>query len=86
MNPEDIQFPVVCHYKVIALDRPGMQSDIEKVLSIHDLSMFTFHLEVETYTWEVLPEEMRLPINDSIVRELQWVLNILKHESTNKAD
>lgn len=62
------------------------QSDIEKVLSIHDLSMFTFHLEVETYTWEVLPEEMRLPVNESIVRELQWVLNILKHESTNKAD
>lgn len=57
------------------------QSDIEKVLSIHDFSMLTFHLEIETYTWEVLPEEMRLPINDSIVREIQWVIEILKHES-----
>ncbi len=61
------------------------QSDIEKVLSIHEVSMFTFHLEVETYTWEVLPEEMRLPVNDSIVRELEWVLSILKHESINQA-
>lgn len=58
------------------------QSDIERVLSIHDLAMFTFHLEIETYTWEVLPEEMRLPLNESIVREIQWVVNILKHQST----
>lgn len=62
------------------------QSDIRKVLSLHEYSMFTFHLEIETYTWEVLPEEMRLPINESIAREIQWVLNILKHEPTNQAD
>jgi hypothetical protein len=58
------------------------QADIEKVLSIHDRNMVTFHLEVETYTWEVLPEDMRLPLNESIIREMQWVLNIIKHEST----
>jgi hypothetical protein len=58
------------------------QHDIEKVLAIHDVSMFTFHLEVETYTWEVLPEEMRLPVAESIVRELQWVINIIKHEAS----
>jgi len=58
------------------------QQDIEKVLSIHDQSMFTFHLEIETYTWEVLPEGMRLPIADSIIREIQWVIDIIKHEST----
>lgn len=61
------------------------QADIEKVLSIHDLAMFTFHLEIETYTWEVLPNEMRLPINESIVREIQWVIDILKHERTGQA-
>ena len=57
------------------------QADIQKVLAIQDHSMFTFHLEIETYTWEVLPQEMRLPIADSIIRELQWVLGIIKHES-----
>jgi putative lipoic acid-binding regulatory protein len=31
LNPEDIQFPVTCFFKVIAVDRPGMQSDLEKV-------------------------------------------------------
>lgn len=32
------------------------------------------HLEVETYTWDVLPEEFRnVPIEDAIVRELRFV-------------
>lgn len=31
MDPEEIKFPVVCYYKVIAVDREGMLADIEKV-------------------------------------------------------
>ena len=49
------------------------QSDIEKVLSIQKQEPFTQYLEVETYTWEVLPKDMRLPLQESIVRELEWV-------------
>lgn len=30
-------------------------------------------LEVETYTWEVLPNDIRLELADSIIRELRWV-------------
>jgi len=33
----------------------------------------TKHLEVETYTWEVLPRELKIPLVDSVVRELIWV-------------
>jgi hypothetical protein len=62
------------------------QSDIEKVLAIHAHSMFSFHLEIETYTWEVLPEQLRLPVTESIAREIQWVLDILKHESTSRRE
>ena len=58
--------------------------EIEKVLAIHEATPFTFHLEIETYTWEVLPTEMRLPIGESIVRELKWVINVLKHEAAEK--
>jgi hypothetical protein len=54
------------------------QNDIEQVLSLHQKQPFTSHLEIETYTWEVLPAEMRLPIDDSIIRELQWVNGLLK--------
>jgi hypothetical protein len=32
------------------------------------------HLEIETYTWGVLPSHLRLDIVDSIEREYRWVL------------
>ena len=35
------------------------------------------HLEMETYTWEVLPAAMRLPIGDQLVREYAWTLGAL---------
>lgn len=35
------------------------------------------HLEMETYTWEVLPPAMRLPIEDQLVREYAWTLDAL---------
>jgi hypothetical protein len=31
------------------------------------------HLEVETYTWEVLPPTLKVDLGQSIVRELNWV-------------
>ncbi len=49
------------------------QSDIVKVLQLQREKPFSDFLEVETYTWEVLPKEMRLPLKDSIGRELEWV-------------
>ncbi|MEO6569455.1 MAG: hypothetical protein ABIO94_11885, partial [Opitutaceae bacterium] len=35
------------------------------------------HLEMETYTWEVLPAALRLPIGDQLVREYEWTLGAL---------
>lgn len=31
------------------------------------------HLEVETYTWEVLPDDMKTDVQECVVRELSWV-------------
>jgi hypothetical protein len=49
----------------------------EQVINI--LSMFDdidcSHWEVETYTWHLLPKELKLPLVESIVRELEWVLS-----------
>ncbi len=54
------------------------QADIVQVLAIlKEKPHLTQHLEVETYTWEVLPQEMRLTISASIARELQWVRNVI---------
>jgi hypothetical protein len=35
------------------------------------------HLEIETYTWSVLPAAVRLDLTDSIEREYRWVLGQL---------
>ena len=51
------------------------QSDIIEVLNLQKNKPFTNHLEVETYTWEVLPEQLKLPITQSISKELQWVID-----------
>jgi len=53
------------------------QNEIKDVLSLQKISPFTTQMEVETYTWEVIPKELRLPLQDSIIRELQWVKQIL---------
>ena len=49
------------------------QTEIVKTLAVHRATPFTQHLEVETYTWGVLPTDMQKPIGESIVREMQWV-------------
>jgi len=53
------------------------QEDIIEVLKIQNNRPFTGHMEVETYTWEVLPEALKAPIRESIVRELNWVRELL---------
>jgi len=37
----------------------------------------TSHLEIETYTWDVLPAELKTSSVDSIAREYEWVLDVL---------
>lgn len=54
------------------------RQDIIDVLDIWREKNFTNHLEVETYTWDVLPNDMRTDIVQSIVRELEWVLVTLE--------
>lgn len=67
------------HFHVpISIDRIGnlqsTQKDILEVLDIQKKHPFTSHLEVETYTWEVLPEGLKIPVADSIIKELNWVI------------
>jgi hypothetical protein len=68
------------HFHVpVSTDRIGQlystRDDIIQVLNIQKKDPFTSHLEVETYTWEVLPEGMKIPITQSIINELDWVIN-----------
>ncbi len=53
------------------------QNDIIKALDLWKELGYSQHLEVETYTWSILPKELQTDITNSITRELQWVLEQL---------
>ena len=54
------------------------QEEIKTVLQSWKTEAFTGHLEVETYTWQILPEGLKQELDLSIIREMQWVLNELQ--------
>ncbi len=54
------------------------QTFLATLLERHARRSISRHLEVETYTWDVLPEEFRNEsVDDAIVRELTWVTDTL---------
>lgn len=72
------------HFHVpVFIDHYGLlsstQADIREVLQLQVKQPFTRHLEIETYTWDVLPADLKLPMDQSVSRELSWVLQQLKY-------
>jgi hypothetical protein len=67
------------HFHVpIFLDRmehfSTTQDFLSDILALHREQPISDHLEVETYTWDVLPERYRsTPVAEAIARELAWV-------------
>ncbi|MEO0835315.1 MAG: metabolite traffic protein EboE [Cyanobacteria bacterium J06642_3] len=57
------------------------QDHILKLLNMLPCDSIGQHLEIETYTWEVLPQELKLDIVTSIEREYQWVLSNISQQS-----
>ena len=53
------------------------QDQIIKVLEYLKTAKITNHLEIETYTWDVLPDALKLELTESIIREINWVKNAL---------
>nr|WP_285903402.1 metabolite traffic protein EboE [Arenibacter sp. H213] len=53
------------------------QDQILKVLELLKKNQFSDHLEIETYTWDVLPEDLKMELSQSIVREIEWLKNKL---------
>lgn len=55
------------------------QAFLRDILAIHRQDPISDHLEVETYTWDVLPAQYRgEPMDVAIARELNWVLGQLR--------
>jgi hypothetical protein len=75
-NPAVAEWRAHFHVPISAKNFDLLQStqdDIVEVLQMQKQKKFTQHLEVETYTWEVLPHALKLPLQDSIIQELDWV-------------
>lgn len=55
-------------------DFSSTQSDIINVLEEIKKHPVCSHLEVETYTWDVLDKDLRQELSSSITREMDWVI------------
>ena len=51
------------------------QDTIKDVLDYIKEHNVTEHLEIETYTWEVLPAALKIELSDCIVREMEWLVD-----------
>jgi sugar phosphate isomerase/epimerase len=73
----DCEWRVHFHVPVFMEELDGFSSTqpfVREMLARHRLQARTPHLEVETYTWAVLPAQAReVPIEEAIARELLWV-------------
>lgn len=54
------------------------QDYVRQVIDLATASPFTTHLEIETYTWDVLPAGLKVDLLESIAREYEWVLGHLR--------
>ena len=55
------------------------QDFLRQILTLHRQAPISPHLEVETYTWDVLPVRYReVGIASAVARELAWTLDQLR--------
>ena len=55
------------------------RSDIDDAVAVHAMTPLSDHLEVETYTWDVLPAHLKSgDITDYVARELEWLRGRLR--------
>ncbi|HEX4985361.1 MAG TPA: metabolite traffic protein EboE [Burkholderiales bacterium] len=71
------EWRVHCHVPIFMDDLGAFSSTrsfISEVLGMHRRRPISGHLEVETYTWNVLPEHLRAGgMEQAIAREMNWV-------------
>jgi sugar phosphate isomerase/epimerase len=66
------------HVPLFTSEYDGLGSSQDVVRAVLDevrRGAVTQHLEIETYTWSVLPEALKIEIGASIAREYDWVMS-----------
>ena len=80
-SPAGAEWRIHFHVPLFASEYEGLGSTQDYVREVLDLARrtgFVRHLEIETYTWDVLPPGLKIDLLDSIEREYRWVLNELR--------
>ncbi len=77
--PEAAEWRVHFHVPIF-VERYGAlastQDELRRVLALARERRLTPHLEIETYTWDVLPPDLKADRLESIAREYAWVLDV----------
>lgn len=75
------EWRIHCHVPIFMDSLPELdttQDVLREVLTLHRSSPLSAHLEVETYTFDVLPEELRgMDVATAIGREIAWARDVL---------
>lgn len=77
-HSRDAEWRIHFHVPVFTANYQQLQSTqdyITEILELHREELLTDHMEIETYTWEVLPPEWQLPLSRSIIREFEFILD-----------
>jgi sugar phosphate isomerase/epimerase len=61
------------------------QDDVRQVLDLVTATCVTRHLEIETYTWDVLPARLKIDLLESIAREYTWVLDAIRQPNAARS-
>lgn len=79
--PDGAEWRVHFHVPVFLDHLPDFdttQAFLKDILRLHRADPISRHLEVETYTWDVLPPDLVAgSVEDAVARELRWVLEQL---------
>ena len=85
-NPGPCQWRTHFHVPVFLDDLGPFRTTrfaIEDALKVHAKAPVSDHLEIETYTWDVLPDHLKTAdITAYVTRELNWVQETLQAAST----
>jgi hypothetical protein len=88
-DPRPCEWRIHVHVPVFIEDLGAFKSTrfaIEQALASHKLTRVSDHLEIETYTWDVLPARVKAgDIVDHVSRELLWVRDTLAAGSATGA-
>jgi sugar phosphate isomerase/epimerase len=74
-DPDALEWRIHFHVPLYAEYFGGLGSTRESIRRTLRAQPDTTHFEIETYTWSVLPESLRVSLGDSISREYAWVLD-----------